>query len=89
MSLGNTIKLSSENYGGDDLIFITTLDGAGVQSDCCDLDNVVDQDPATGEASMVSDLVERFDIEPFPDFSAKLANFTGLVLFCIDANFCK
>ena len=34
-------------------------------------------------------LVERFDIEPFPDFSAKWANFTGLVLFCIDAKFCK
>ena len=34
-------------------------------------------------------LVERFDIEPFPDFSAKCANFTGLVLFCIDAKFCK
>ena len=33
--------------------------------------------------------VERFDIEPFPDFSAKWANFTGLVLFCIDAKFCK
>ena len=33
--------------------------------------------------------VERFDIEPFPDFSAKRANFTGLVLFCIDAKFCK
>ena len=34
-------------------------------------------------------LVERFDIEPFSDFSAKWANFTGLVLFCIDAKFCK
>ena len=34
-------------------------------------------------------LVERFDIEPFPDFSAKWANFTGLALFCIDAKFCK
>ena len=34
-------------------------------------------------------LVERFDIEPFADFSAKWANFTGLVLFCIDAKFCK
>ena len=28
-------------------------------------------------------------IEPFPEFSAKLANFTGLVLFCTDAKFCK
>ena len=34
-------------------------------------------------------LVERFDIEPFSDFSAKWANFIGLVLFCIDAKFCK
>ena len=30
-----------------------------------------------------STLLERFDIEPFPDFSAKLSNFTGLVLFCM------
>ena len=35
------------------------------------------------------DLVERFDIEPHSDFSAKLANFIGLVLLCIDAKFCK
>ena len=34
-------------------------------------------------------LVERFDIEPYSDFSAKRARFTGLVLFCIDADFCK
>ena len=34
-------------------------------------------------------LVERFDIEPFSDFSAKWANFIWLVLFCIDAKFCK
>ena len=34
-------------------------------------------------------LVEGFDIEPFSDFSAKKANFIGLVLFCIDAKFCK
>ena len=34
-------------------------------------------------------LVERFDIEPFPYFSAKGANFIGLVLFCIDAKFYK
>ena len=34
-------------------------------------------------------LVERFDIEPFSGFSAKWANFIGLVLFCIDAKFCK
>ena len=37
----------------------------------------------------VSALVERFDIEFFSDFSAKRANFRGLVLFCIDAKFCK
>ena len=36
-----------------------------------------------------STLVERFDIEPFSDSSAKRANFMGLVLFCIDAKFCK
>ena len=34
-------------------------------------------------------LVERFDIEPFSDFSAKSANFIGLVLFRTDAKFCK
>ena len=34
-------------------------------------------------------LVERFDIEPFSDFSAKWANVIRLVLFCIDAKFCK
>ena len=34
-------------------------------------------------------LVERFDIEPRSDFSAKWSNFVGLVLFCIDAKFCK
>ena len=32
-------------------------------------------------------LVERFDTEPFSDFSAKRANFIRLVLFCIDAKF--
>ena len=41
-----------------------------------------------GEAA-VADLVERFGVEPFSDFSAKRANFIGLVLFCIDAKFCK
>ena len=34
-------------------------------------------------------LVERFDIEPYSDFSAKWSNFTRLVLCCIDAKFCK
>ena len=34
-------------------------------------------------------LVQRFDIEPYSDFSARLSNFIGLVLFCIDAKFCK
>ena len=34
-------------------------------------------------------LVERFDIEPYSDFSAKWSNFIGLVLFCTDAKFCK
>ena len=34
-------------------------------------------------------LVERFDIELFSDFSAKLANFIRLVLFCIDAKFVR
>ena len=44
--------------------------------------------PASPCAS-ASTLVERFDIEPYSDFSAKWSNFTGLVLFCIDAKFCK
>ena len=34
-------------------------------------------------------LVERFDIEPYSDFSAKLSNFRELILVCIDAKFCK
>ena len=34
-------------------------------------------------------LVERFDIEPYSDFSAKLSNFRGLVLACINADFCN
>ena len=33
--------------------------------------------------------VERFDIEPHSDFSAKLPNFTGLIPGCIDAKFCR
>ena len=33
-------------------------------------------------------LVERFDTELNPDFSAKSPNFRGLVLFCIEADFC-
>ena len=38
---------------------------------------------------VVDTLIERFDIEPYFDFSAKWANFIGLVLFCIGAKFCK
>ena len=34
-------------------------------------------------------LVERFDIEPYSDFSAKWSNFIRLALCCIDARFCK
>ena len=41
------------------------------------------------ESATPGTLVERFDIEPYSDFSAKWANFTGLVLCCIDAKFCK
>ena len=44
--------------------------------------------PSGGTVTVCS-LVERFDIEPHSDFSAKLSNFRGLVLFCIDAKFCK
>ena len=33
-------------------------------------------------------LVERFNTELFSDFSAESSNFRGLVLFCIDADFC-
>ena len=33
-------------------------------------------------------LVERFDTELFSDFSAESSNFKGLVLSCIDADFC-
>ena len=34
-------------------------------------------------------LVEKFDIEPYSDFSAKWSNFIGLSLFSTDAKFCK
>ena len=34
-------------------------------------------------------LVERFDIELFSDLQAKSSNFRGLVLFCIEADFCN
>ena len=33
-------------------------------------------------------LVEKFDTELFSDFSAKSSNFRGLVLSCINADFC-
>ena len=33
----------------------------------------------------VKTLVERFDIEPFSDFTTKWSNFRGLVLGCIDS----
>ena len=38
--------------------------------------------------SLALSLVERFDTELFSDFSAESSNFRGLVLFCIDADFC-
>ena len=41
------------------------------------------------EAEEADTLVERFDIGPYSDFPAKLSNFIGLVLFGIDAKFCK
>ena len=46
-------------------------------------------DPRRVERVLVTPLVERFDVEPFSDFSAKWANFIGLVLCCIDAKFCN
>ena len=52
-------------------------------------DGVVSERFSLAAAKAVADLLERFDIEPFSDFSAKMANFIGLVLFCIDAKFCK
>ena len=39
--------------------------------------------------AMARTLVERFDIAPYSDFSAKWSNFIGLVLFCIDTKLCK
>ena len=44
------------------------------------------QRPLAG--ACVPSLVERFDTEFNPDFSAKSPNFRGLVLFCIEADFC-
>ena len=34
-------------------------------------------------------LVERFDVEPFLLFLSQMSKLRGLVLFCIDAKFCK
>ena len=46
--------------------------------------------PAVGAVSPgVRTLAERFDLEAYSDFSAKWANFRGLVLTCIDAKFCN
>ena len=42
-----------------------------------------------GDGLPATALVERFDIEPYSDFSAKWSNFMRLVLCCIDAKFCK
>ena len=50
--------------------------------------NLMEKD-LTALLDTVERLVERFDIEPFSDFSATLANVIRLVLFCIDAKFCK
>ena len=44
---------------------------------------------SASSVSLMSTLVESFDIEPFSDLSAKWSNFRGLVLFCIDDKFCK
>ena len=40
-------------------------------------------------SSSAPTLVERFDIESYPDFSSKWSNFMRLVLCCFDAKFCK
>ena len=45
-----------------------------------------DYRPRTAPAA--ADLVESFDTEFNTDFSAKSPNFRGLVLFCIEADFC-
>ena len=42
-----------------------------------------------GVGAPVGALVERFDIEPYSDFSAKWSHFIRLDLCCIDAKFCK
>ena len=46
------------------------------------------RDARVRDAGAVGRLVERFDTEFNPDFSAKSPNFRGLVLFCIEADFC-
>ena len=46
---------------------------------------VVDTAEPAGCSSPTSTLVERFDIEPFSDFTTKWSNFRGLVLGCIDS----
>ena len=44
-------------------------------------------EPWVGVAEVLV-LVERYDTVSFSDFSAKLSNFRGFVLFCIEADFC-
>ena len=41
-----------------------------------------------GSVAQVRGLDEKIDTEFNPDFSAKSPNFKGLVLFCIEADFC-
>ena len=42
-----------------------------------------------GPLGAVTSLVERFDIDPYSDFSSRWSNFIRLVLCCIDAKICK
>ena len=47
------------------------------------------QQDGAARAAEVRALVERFDIESYSDFSAKVSNIRGFVLGCINADFCK
>ena len=44
---------------------------------------------AAGQRARALALVERFDIEPYSDFSFKWSNFMRLVLCCIKIKFCN
>ena len=72
------------------MLFVWWVLLAGIHEARRDIARRIDTSASKLEVdTAVQAVVETFDIEPFSDFSAKWSNFIGLVLFCIDAKFCK